>query len=492
MKPGLDHPAGGVDHRRGRRRRQVAERDDAIAVDADVGPRAPACRGRRAPARRAPADRTAAPPTHAAASPRQPPAPTRLHRVHAALRAISLGCAPARATGRALALLTPILAAAAAHADRATPRPAPPPRRPRPLRRPRVCPPARVLHNARARRRRSSRCPALADVARPRRALGEGRDRALRPAGVQEPRRRVRGARAGRARRAGRRHHARLRQRRQPRPRRGAGGAARPGLARARSSSTRDVAAARVAAIAAEGADVVRVDGTYDDAVRDAAAHAAATGGLVVSDTSWHGYEQIPRDIMLGYTRLMDEAAAAWAGDGSARRAARAGRRRRTAGRRGQLVGVDLRRRRGRGSWPWSRRWPPACRPRRGPGARRAIAGPLTTVMAGLRCGEVSPLAFDGAAPLVDGYLAVDDAWTRAAMRRLAHPEAGDPPLAVGASGAAGLAALLALRQDPALAGVADAARPDAAPARASSSPPKGSPSRTCGDGGRLAASLDT
>ena len=41
-------------------------------------------------------------------------------------------------------------------------------------------------------------------------------------------------------------------------------------------------------------------------------------------------------------------------------------------------------------------------------------------------------------------------------MRRLAHPEGTDPPLAVGASGAAGIAALLALREDPALAGVAE------------------------------------
>ena len=77
-----------------------------------------------------------------------------------------------------------------------------------------------------------------------------------------------------------------------------------------------DVAAARVAAIACEGADIVRVAGTYDDAVREAAAHAATTGGLVVSDTSWPGYERIPHDIMLGYTRLMDEAEAAWGGHG--------------------------------------------------------------------------------------------------------------------------------------------------------------------------------
>ena len=32
----------------------------------------------------------------------------------------------------------------------------------------------------------------------------------------------------------------------------------------------------------------------------------------MISDTSWPGYEAIPRLIMLGYTRLMDEAAGAW------------------------------------------------------------------------------------------------------------------------------------------------------------------------------------
>ncbi len=215
----------------------------------------------------------------------------------------------------------------------------------------------------------------------------------------------------------------------------------------------RDVAAARVAAIAAEGARVVRVDGSYDDAVRDAAAHAASTGGLVVSDTSWDGYEQIPRDIMLGYTRLMDEAAAAWAAAGPPDVMLV------QAGVGGLLAAVAS----------WSAWTYGASRPRlvavepvraacvqasARAGRPTTVAGPLTTVMAGLRCGEVSPLAFTAIAPLVDGYLAVDDRWTRAAMRRLARAEGDDPTLAVGASGAAGPAALLALHEDPALAGV--------------------------------------
>ncbi len=68
-----------------------------------------------------------------------------------------------------------------------------------------------------------------------------------------------------------------------------------------------DVAQARVDAIAGEGAEVVRVDGSYDDAVRILQEDAAANGWTIVSDTAWPGYERIPFLIMLGYTRMMDE-----------------------------------------------------------------------------------------------------------------------------------------------------------------------------------------
>jgi diaminopropionate ammonia-lyase len=214
-----------------------------------------------------------------------------------------------------------------------------------------------------------------------------------------------------------------------------------------------EVAPARVAAIAAEGATIVRVAGTYDDAVRDAAAHAAATGGLVVSDTSWPGYDRIPHDIMLGYARLMDEAERSWgvlppdllviqAGVGGLLAAVASWSAWRYGDARPRLLAVEPER--------------AACvQASARAGRPEAVAGPLTTVMAGLRCGEVSPLAFAAIAPLVDGYLAVDDDWTRAAMRHLARPEADDQALAVGASGAAGVAALLALRDDPELAAVA-------------------------------------
>ena len=53
---------------------------------------------------------------------------------------------------------------------------------------------------------------------------------------------------------------------------------------------------------------MVVVAGGYDEAVRVMADEAAARGWMVISDTSWPGYDEIPRLIMLGYTRLMDEA----------------------------------------------------------------------------------------------------------------------------------------------------------------------------------------
>jgi len=85
--------------------------------------------------------------------------------------------------------------------------------------------------------------------------------------------------------------------------------AARGAGCRSRVYMAGDAAAARVEAIAGEGAEVVRVAGSYDDAVRIMRAEAADHGWTIVSDTSWEGYERIPHLIMPGYTRMIDEIA---------------------------------------------------------------------------------------------------------------------------------------------------------------------------------------
>jgi threonine dehydratase len=82
--------------------------------------------------------------------------------------------------------------------------------------------------------------------------------------------------------------------------------------------------------------------------------------------------------------------------------------------------------------------------------------------MGGLRCGEVSPLAFEAAAPLVDAYLGIDDHWALEGMRRLARPHESDRAIEAGASGAAALGGLLAMLQDPAAHAAKDAFALDA------------------------------
>ena len=68
------------------------------------------------------------------------------------------------------------------------------------------------------------------------------------------------------------------------------------------------VSVGRCQAIAAYGAEIRRFAGTYDDGVRRAAADAAARGWMVVSDTAYEGYTDIPRDVMQGYSLMVEEA----------------------------------------------------------------------------------------------------------------------------------------------------------------------------------------
>jgi diaminopropionate ammonia-lyase len=206
------------------------------------------------------------------------------------------------------------------------------------------------------------------------------------------------------------------------------------------------VAAPRADAIAGEGAVVVRVSGTYDDAVRRAAADAEAHGWTVVSDTSWPGYERIPRLIMLGYTRMMDEMIQAMPDDWRPDAIFVPG------GVGGLLAAVAS-----WSAWHWPR--PPhivavepsscAClQASARAGQPTTVPGPFDTMMGGLRCGEVSPLAFEAVLPIVDGYIAVDDGWSEQAMRALGRPADHDPAVEAGPSGAAALAGLLAALED--------------------------------------------
>jgi diaminopropionate ammonia-lyase len=207
------------------------------------------------------------------------------------------------------------------------------------------------------------------------------------------------------------------------------------------------VSNAREAAIASYGARVVRVAGNYDESVERAALDAQAHDWQVVSDTSYAGYREVPRDVMSGYTAMVDESIRALP-------AARPPTHVFVQGGVGGLaasVCAPL-------WWAYG-----AARPRfiivepenaaclhasAVAGGRVRIDGDLDTVMAGLACGEPSLIAWPLLAAGSHYFMCLDDDAALAAMRRLAAGEGGDTPVVGGESGVAGLAGLLALCGD--------------------------------------------
>ena len=198
----------------------------------------------------------------------------------------------------------------------------------------------------------------------------------------------------------------------------------------------------RVDAIARHGADVRRVPGTYDDSVREAAQQAETNGWLLVSDTSWEGYTDVPRDIMQGYRLMADEAADQWRGERPTHVFIQGG-----VGGVAAAVSVQLR-----------QRFRPApalvvVEPDRAAcllasaelGAPTAVPGNLDTLMAGLACGEPSLLAWRELDHAAAAFMAIPDAAAVASMRLLATCG-----IVGGESGVAGLAGCLLAAADPA------------------------------------------
>lgn len=208
----------------------------------------------------------------------------------------------------------------------------------------------------------------------------------------------------------------------------------------------RGVSDARVAAIARFGAEMVRVDGTYDESVADAARVAEEEGWTVVSDTSWEGYERIPALVMQGYTAITAEALAqlpmapthvfVQCGVGGIAAATAAHLALRLGEVRPTFVVVDPAR--------------AACMYLSAE-AGRPVKAPEgePTVMAMLDCLEPSPLAWRVLSRVADGFMTVEEEDAIAAMRRLALPLPGDPAIIAGESGGVGLAGFLKAARDP-------------------------------------------
>lgn len=197
----------------------------------------------------------------------------------------------------------------------------------------------------------------------------------------------------------------------------------------------RDMVEERIEAIRGEGATVTVVDGNYDEAVAASAALADDTH-VVISDTSWEGYERVPAWVIDGYRTIVEEVLEQLALEDQPEPTVVVTQMGVGAFATAMIRGFVPRGARIVGAEPTKA----ACVLESIRHGRLVqLDGDLDSIMAGLNCGTPSPLAWPDLRAGLRHVAAVTDADAEDAMRALA--EVG---VVSGESGAAGLAALLA------------------------------------------------
>lgn len=212
---------------------------------------------------------------------------------------------------------------------------------------------------------------------------------------------------------------------------------------------------ARLENIRSHGAEAGITDLNYDDAVRLAWKMACENGWIMVQDTAWDGYEDIPTWIIQGYAALAVEALAQWraeeleppthlflqAGVGSFASG--------VLGYMASELGDAL---------PTTIIVEPHaadCIYRSalaGDGQPHNVTGDLSTLMAGLACGEPCTVGWPILRDYASAYVSCPDYVAANGMRLYAAARGGDAPIVSGESGAAPLGALDHIMCNPALA----------------------------------------
>ena len=211
-----------------------------------------------------------------------------------------------------------------------------------------------------------------------------------------------------------------------------------------------NVSVEREKSIASYGAEIVRIAGNYDESVAHAAHLASVNHWHVVSDTSYEGYETIPRDVMQGYGVISAEVIGQIE---SARSTSPFTHVFLQGGVGGLAAGIA--------TYLWEHYGADrpvfvVVEPEQADclyqsalkGRASSATGSVDSVMAGLACGEASPLAWKFLQPCVDFFMTITDDDAISAMRSLASGSDRDAPLVVGESGAAGFAGLAVLAQN--------------------------------------------
>lgn len=206
----------------------------------------------------------------------------------------------------------------------------------------------------------------------------------------------------------------------------------------------------RVRNIAALGAEAVVTDLVYDDAVRLAARMAKENGYLLVQDTAWPGYEQIPLWIMQGYMTMADECLRQMktppthlvlqAGVGSM--AAAVAEYFANACPKTNMKVIIVEPEQADCFARTARSGKEICR----------VPGKMNSMMAGLCCGEPSTLAWEILRRRAAWYVTIPDGVAALGMRVLGNPLPGDPRMISGESGASTTGFVIDLMRRPDLA----------------------------------------
>lgn len=209
----------------------------------------------------------------------------------------------------------------------------------------------------------------------------------------------------------------------------------------------------RLENIRKEGADASITDMNYDDAVRLAAKYADEHNGVVVQDTAWEGYEEIPAWIMQGYGTMGLEALEQLRNDYKVNRPThiflQAGVGSLAGGIQGffaSIFGEDC---------PTTvvvEAQEAACYYESAianDGEPRAVGGDMPTIMAGLACGEVNITGFEVLKNHSKVFVSAPNYVAANGMRVLGNPLHGDDKVISGESGAVTLGLVYELMTNP-------------------------------------------
>ena len=203
--------------------------------------------------------------------------------------------------------------------------------------------------------------------------------------------------------------------------------------------------------ILAEGSEASITDLNYDDAVRLAAKHAKENNGVIIQDTAWEGYIDIPIWIMQGYGTMALEARDQLekfgvdrpthifiqAGVGSLAGAVQ-----------GFFAAVY------KDNVPITVIVEPDLAncyyksSMQGDGNPVDVGGDMNTIMAGLACGEPNIIGFEIIKNYSTAFLSCPDYVAAKGMRILAAPLKGDRQIISGESGAVTLGSLFSILKD--------------------------------------------